>query len=70
MLRPTAQSCHRQCTELVKMDQALGDANKSQGVGVMPTPFNRIWPVAGLAFGLIMTVVWMGALGYGLLKLL
>jgi hypothetical protein len=32
--------------------------------------FNRIWPLAVLAFGLIVTVVWMGVVGYGVMKLL
>ena len=71
MLRPPAQSCHGRCIELLKIEQALDRGDKQgQGVDVMLTLLNRIWPVAGLAFGLIMTVLWMGALGYGLLKLL
>ena len=36
----------------------------------MFTRFDRFLPLAGLAFGLIMTVVWMGLVGYGLVKLL
>ena len=32
--------------------------------------FNRIWPLAVLGLGLIMTVAWMGLVGYGLMILL
>jgi hypothetical protein len=32
--------------------------------------FNRIWPVAGLAVAGIVTVAWIGFLGYALFKLL
>jgi len=32
--------------------------------------FYRFLPLAGLAFGLIMTVAGMGLIGYGLVKLL
>jgi hypothetical protein len=31
--------------------------------------FHRVWPPAGIVFGLIITVVWMGFLGYGFLEL-
>ncbi len=30
---------------------------------------DRIWPQASLAFVLIITVVWIAALGYGFLRL-
>jgi hypothetical protein len=36
----------------------------------MLTVFNRIWPLAALAVGLIVTVAWMGLVGYGLILLL
>ena len=31
--------------------------------------FHRIWPVAALAVGLMVTVAWGGLLGYGLFRL-
>ncbi len=31
--------------------------------------FNRVWPIIGLAAGLLVTAAWIGVLGYGLLKL-
>jgi len=36
----------------------------------MVTLFNRVRPLAGLTFGLIATMAWIGLLGYGLIKLL
>jgi hypothetical protein len=36
----------------------------------MLTLFNRVWPLAVLTVGLIMTVAWVGLLGYGLIMLL
>ena len=36
----------------------------------MVTLFNRVWPLAGLTFGLIVTVAWLGLVGYDLIKLL
>ena len=32
--------------------------------------FNRAWPLAGVTLGLIVTVAWLGLVGYGLIKLL
>jgi hypothetical protein len=43
---------------------------KSKGAGVMLTLVNRVWPLAVLTLGLIMTVAWVGLLGYGLIMLL
>jgi hypothetical protein len=31
--------------------------------------FHRVWPALGLAVGLIVTIAWMGLLGYGIIKL-
>jgi hypothetical protein len=31
--------------------------------------FDRIWPVAGLAIGLMATMAWTALLGYGLFRL-
>jgi len=31
--------------------------------------FDRVWPIAVLAFGLFFTLGWIGLLGYGLIKL-
>jgi hypothetical protein len=45
-------------------------ANESDGAGAMLTLFNRIWPLAVLTVGLVVTVAWMGLVGYGLMKLL
>ena len=42
-------------------------------VSSLPQPislFGRIWPVAGLAVGLIATVAWTALLGYGLFRLI
>jgi dolichyl-phosphate-mannose--protein O-mannosyl transferase len=36
----------------------------------MLAQLTRIWPLAGLALGLVISVAWMGLIGYGLLKLL
>jgi hypothetical protein len=36
----------------------------------MLTLLNRVWPLAVLTVGLIMTVAWVGLLGYGLVMLL
>jgi hypothetical protein len=36
----------------------------------MVTLFSRVWPLAGLTLGLLVTVAWMGLVGYGLIKLL
>jgi demethoxyubiquinone hydroxylase (CLK1/Coq7/Cat5 family) len=35
-----------------------------------PSLFQCIWPMAGLALGLMVTVAWIALLGYGLVKLL
>jgi hypothetical protein len=32
--------------------------------------FNRIWPVAGLGFATMVSVAWMGFLGFGFFKLI
>jgi hypothetical protein len=31
--------------------------------------FHRVWPPAAIVVGLILTVIWIGTLGYGLFKL-
>jgi hypothetical protein len=31
---------------------------------------NTIWPVVAIAFGISLTVIWAGILGYGLYKLI
>lgn len=31
--------------------------------------FHRVWPPAAIVVGLIITVIWIGTLGYGLFKL-
>ena len=36
----------------------------------MVTVFDRIRRLAGLTLGLIVTVAWLGLVGYGLIKLL
>jgi hypothetical protein len=39
---------------------------------LIPQPisrFHRVWPVAGLAVGLMTTVAWTALLGYGLFRL-
>ena len=38
--------------------------------GGLVSMFRRIWPALGLAAGLIVTVAWVGLLGYGLVKLI
>ena len=35
-----------------------------------PTVLHRIWPIVVIAFGLSLTAVWVGLLGYGLYKLI
>jgi len=35
-----------------------------------PTVRHPIWPVVVIAFGLSLTAVWVGLLGYGLYKLI
>jgi hypothetical protein len=35
----------------------------------MQAVFNRVLPLGGLAIALIVTVVWIGLLGYGVSKL-
>jgi hypothetical protein len=32
--------------------------------------WKRLWPLAGLALALLVTVAWIGALAYGLVRLL
>ena len=34
------------------------------------TPLQRLWPGAGLAVALLANIVWIGLLGYALIKLL
>jgi len=36
----------------------------------MIAAINRVWPLAGLTLGLMMAMVWIGLIGYGLIKLL
>ena len=43
--------------------------SKPANSGLM-SMFHRIWPALVLAAGLIVTVAWMGLLGYGLVKLI
>jgi hypothetical protein len=31
--------------------------------------FQRVWPIAGVSLALIVTVAWIGFLGYGLARL-
>ena len=38
--------------------------------GGIVSMFQRVWPALGLAAGLIVTVAWIGLLGYGVVKLL
>jgi hypothetical protein len=45
-------------------------SNKLPAVALAIAFFHRVWPVAGLAFGLIVTVVWTALLGYGLIELI
>ena len=56
--------------QLKRVRDTGGRKHKSERAGVMFARFDRFLPLAGLAFGLIMTVVWMGLVGYGLVKLL
>ena len=44
-----------------------GSPDRVSGV---PTNRRAIWPTAVIAFGLGLTVAWMGLLGYGLVKLI
>jgi hypothetical protein len=31
--------------------------------------FQRLWPIAGVSFAFIVTIAWIGLLGYGLARL-
>jgi hypothetical protein len=43
---------------------------KKTGMDVMIKYFHDVWPLAGLALALAVTVGWISLLGYGLLRLL
>ena len=53
-----------------RLQEASQEAEQSNGVSIMVRLFNRVWPLAALMFGLIVTVAWLGVVGYGLIKLL
>lgn len=44
-------------------------ADKDEG-GAAPTQWRRAWPIAGLALAAVVNVLWVGVLGYTLVKLL
>ena len=39
-------------------------------MAAIPTLWRRAWPLGGLLLALLVNVVWIGALAYGLSKLL
>jgi hypothetical protein len=48
---------------------APSPAKTSNFVSQRTSSFTRIWPAAAVGVALLMTMAWMGLLGYGLFKL-
>jgi hypothetical protein len=45
-------------------------ATDNDNAPVLLALWRRLWPLAGLALALLVNVLWVGALGYGLVRLL